>query len=205
MKSNQIPLKSSNRRSKETPTKTKVVAKSLNPAFSAASERNSIDSLLQSVISDGSPEKNITEEISNPSLLESSDEIDLSDFALATEIEHGSRDISELSRISGGSSGSRTENVEVQVAVDLLLQARDQVVNSVDVDRRSKKIVDDLIKSVIDPSDLVAMERERFYCRLREKVYIGLLSFFVCVASVSVVVLRDSMTGMQFPDTNRPT
>ncbi|XXG79038.1 hypothetical protein AAC387_Pa09g0194 [Persea americana] len=55
------------------------------------------------------------------------------------EIEHGIRDLTDASRISGGSDRSKTENMEVQVVIDLLLQVRDPTVNSVDVGLRSKK------------------------------------------------------------------
>ncbi|XXG79037.1 hypothetical protein AAC387_Pa09g0193 [Persea americana] len=126
MKSNAVPLKSSNPRSKENPlnSKTKaslqIIAKPLNSAFSAASERNSIDSLLESVISDVKPKKNITEEISNPSML-GSDQI---------KIGPGIRDVAEVSPISSGSEGLKTENVEVQVADDLRLQPHDQEISN---------------------------------------------------------------------------
>ena len=76
--------------------------------------------------------------------------------------------------------GSRRSGVDVQVSVDLLLRAKDQLMKSADVDPPSKKILDDLINSVIEPLDLgAAVEKNRF---LRYKVYIGLLSFFVCVS-----------------------
>lgn len=120
------------------------------------------------------------------------------------EIGHGIRDLTEASRISRGSDSSKTENVEVQVAVDLLLQARDPTVNSKNVGLRTKKTVDDSIKRVVEPLDLVAKEKGQFCDRVPDKVYFGLLSFFLCVVSVSAV-LRDAMTGMHFPDTIRPT
>ena len=76
--------------------------------------------------------------------------------------------------------GSRRSGVEVQVSVDLLLRARDQLMKSADMDPPSKKILEDLINSVIEPLDLgAAVEKNRF---LRYKVYVGLLSFFVRVS-----------------------
>ncbi|RWR94534.1 hypothetical protein CKAN_02383300 [Cinnamomum micranthum f. kanehirae] len=241
MKSNEVPLKSSNPRSKENPSNSKtkaslqIVAKPLTSAFSAASEPNSIDSLLESAISDVKPKKNITKEISNPSmlgsdqikigpgsrdlaevsrisggseglktanvevqapadlllqprdqisqipffflqeisnppLLNSNDNINLSDSSPRMEIGHGIRDLTEASRISGGSDSSKTENVEVQVAVDLLLQARDPTVNSKNVGLRSKNTVDDTIKRVIEPLDLVAKEKGQFCDRVPDKI-----------------------------------
>lgn len=120
------------------------------------------------------------------------------------EIKHGIQNLTEASRISGGSNHLKTESVEVQVAVDLLLQVRDQTVNSVDVGLRSKKTVDDSIKRVIKPLDLVGKEKGQFCDRVPEKVYFGLLSFFSCFESVSVVI-RDAVTGMHFLDTIRTT
>ncbi|KAJ8619367.1 hypothetical protein MRB53_027896 [Persea americana] len=64
--------------------------------------------------------------------------------------------------------GSRRSGVEVQVSVDLLLRARDQLMKSADMDPPSKKILEDLINSVIEPLDLgAAVEKNRF---LRYKI-----------------------------------
>eukprot|EP00268_Persea_americana_P018596 TRINITY_DN19341_c0_g1_i2.p1 TRINITY_DN19341_c0_g1~~TRINITY_DN19341_c0_g1_i2.p1 ORF type:complete len:214 (+),score=48.77 TRINITY_DN19341_c0_g1_i2:90-731(+) len=64
--------------------------------------------------------------------------------------------------------GSRRSGVDVQVSVDLLLRAKDQLMKSADVDPPSKKILDDLINSVIEPLDLgAAVEKNRF---LRYKI-----------------------------------
>ncbi|XP_058076656.1 uncharacterized protein LOC131225197 [Magnolia sinica] len=66
-----------------------------------------------------------------------------------------------------GSSGSEvfeTENVDIQVAVDLLLSARFQVLNCPNVDLRWKKLLDCLIKSAIEPLDWLPEDHHGSRC-----------------------------------------
>ncbi|KAJ8619370.1 hypothetical protein MRB53_027899 [Persea americana] len=90
---------------------------------------------------------------------------------IAQEMSNRSFDLNKVPDFSPAMEigpGSRRSGVDVQVSVDLLLRAKDQLMKSADVDPPSKKILDDLINSVIEPLDLgAAVEKNRF---LRYKI-----------------------------------
>ncbi|XP_058076565.1 uncharacterized protein LOC131225137 [Magnolia sinica] len=195
----QTPQKSAIRRSKE--KSHKIIAKSLNTDFLAASEADPIDTSSISAITEGNQETDLSKSGPKPSFSSLSDASDPTD-ALES---FPTPSITDGNQVSGGSEVFKTENVDVQVAVDLLLAARFQVLNSPNVDLRSKKLLDCLIKSAIEPLGWLPEEQDRFYGLLQAKVWIGLLCVFIWIVSVSVVMDRDARTGTGFPGMPPPT
>ncbi|XP_058078583.1 uncharacterized protein LOC131226889 [Magnolia sinica] len=189
----QTPQKAAIRRSKE--KSHKIIAKSLNPAFLAASEADPLHSSFISAITEGNQETDLSKSGPKPSFSSPSDAFDSTDAleSFSTPL------IADGNQGSGGSEVFKTENVYVQVAIDLLLAARFQVLNSPNVDLQWKKLLDCLIKSAIEPLDWLPEEQDRFYGLLQEKVWIGLLRVFVWIISVSVIMDRDARTGTGFP------
>lgn len=59
------------------------------------------------------------------------------------------------------SNGSNTGSVEADVLAKLLKEARLQVLNSVDVDTKSKQLLDSLIKFVVDEFYTIPEENDR--------------------------------------------
>ncbi|XP_058083274.1 uncharacterized protein LOC131231179 [Magnolia sinica] len=202
----------------------KIIAKSLNPAFLVASEADPIDTLSSQIPSPQNPSlkvcfrsqfSKICVEIHaishvRMSRLQSSPKPSFSSPSNASNPTNALESFPTSSIIDGnqgfgGSEVFKMENVDIQVAVDLLLAARFQVMNSPNIDLRSKKPLDCLIKSVIELLDRLPEEQDRFYGLLQAKVWIGLLCVFMWIVSVSIVMDRDARTRTGFPGMPPPT
>ncbi|XP_058068957.1 uncharacterized protein LOC131218338 [Magnolia sinica] len=215
----QTPQKATIRRSKE--KSHKIIAKSLNPAFLAASEADPIDSSFISAITEGNQEADLSKVCFRSQFSEICVKIHAISHVCMSRLQSGPKpsfsspsdafdptdalesfstpSITDGNQGSGGSEVFKTENVYIQVAVDLLLAARFQVLNSPNVDLQWKKLLDFLIKSTIELLDWLPEEQDRFYGLLQEKVWIGLLRVFMWIISVSVIMDRDARTGTGFP------
>ncbi|XP_077236780.1 uncharacterized protein LOC143878373 [Tasmannia lanceolata] len=110
------------------------------------------------------------------------------------------------SQESSGSEDGKMENVEVEVVVDFLRRACFQAVSSSDLDIRSKKLLDALIKNLILELKPLGKERSGSNELLWLKMRIGLLCFFLgIIILVSALLLLDFGDGNSFPGSITPT
>ncbi|KAF2310298.1 hypothetical protein GH714_007627 [Hevea brasiliensis] len=200
MKDYHTPLKEdlSNRKSKESRLKKpqKIATKSLNGVFSSVSEAVSSETIKES--SDFSAISEISDSNStslmakssalafNPVLSASSETSPLSDLTpnskiLTTSDEPG--DVSmELSRFYKPDG-----SVEIDIVANFLKQARTRVLNSTNADQQSKKILDALIKVVLDEYHALPEEMDWYSGLVSAKVRVVFLCFLLWGFIVSVM------------------
>ncbi|KAA8527356.1 hypothetical protein F0562_034929 [Nyssa sinensis] len=190
----------------------KISKKCLNSVFALASEdfslespKDSIDFSSISEISDDnqigeSPESVIA--TMNPVLSPSSETVSLSDLtplSSSITVVKDEADNVSVNRCGFSESNSvRTGPVEAQIVLNHLRQARIQVLNSADADLQSKKLLDALIKVVIDEFYGLPEERDRFAELLSTKTRIVFLSFSLWILAVLAVFLFSSSVQSSF-------
>ncbi|XP_057957334.1 protein SINE3 [Malania oleifera] len=177
------------RRSKETPLKSvkeharkssKIAKKSLSSAFSSVSKDVSIrlteepiDSYRISDVFDGNHQVGESTESFTPAstpILPSSSVASTSNISTCNG--------------SGESEDSKIGSVEAELVVNHLRQARSQVWNSSDADIGSKKLLDALIKIVIEELNASPEERDWFAELVTAKARIAfllLVLWFLCI------------------------
>ncbi|XWS08479.1 hypothetical protein CRYUN_Cryun40dG0005600 [Craigia yunnanensis] len=78
----------------------------------------------------------------------------------------------------------KTGSVEVEIMVNLLKQARLQALNSIDMENKSKKVLDALIKSTINDFYSLPQEKDKLPELVSRKAYVGFLCFLLWVVVV---------------------
>ena len=113
---------------------------------------------------------------SYPSLLISSEALTPSELTPCSKISTANRD-EEI-------DFSKTGSAEVEIMVNLLKQARLQALNSVDMENKSKKVLDALIEFTINEFYTLPQERDKLPQLVNINAYIGFLCFLLWVVAV---------------------
>ncbi|EEF43111.1 uncharacterized protein LOC8258837 [Ricinus communis] len=207
---NQTPKKEdiANRRTKESRlTKSqKIVKRSLNAAYPPVSEDVSTDTTKDltdfSSISEIS-DANCSTQIAQSSELDSasSEAFSLCDITptskIATNYDHHANASSEHCKFH-----KLDHSVEVDIVSDFLKQAGNRVLNSNDVDRQSKKLLDGLLKVVLDECYSLPEERDCYDELVSAKLRIVFLCFFIwSFASLIFFSLRSGSSYSGLPPT----
>ncbi|KAJ4721989.1 Alanine--tRNA ligase [Melia azedarach] len=163
-----------NRRSKDSQLKKpqKVTKKSLSAAFRSVSEEFSREITNEPV--EFSPIAEVSDAIFNGQIDESfaldpspsapPEPFNFSELTASSTVTVNRNELSDLSPDRHQfikSNGSNTGSVEADVLAKLLKETRLQVLNSVDVDTKSKQLLDSLIKFVVDEFYTIPEENDR--------------------------------------------
>ncbi|KAE8683367.1 Basic helix-loop-helix DNA-binding superfamily protein isoform 1 [Hibiscus syriacus] len=200
-KENQIPLREhsrssdlSNRRSNDSPAKKtpkKIARKSLNEALISPTEdvlpdisEESIDFSSISAFSDVDFNIETAENLvilSNPLLSTSLETFTLPEIDPCSKMSTASRD--------GQIDFSKTGLAEAVILVNLLKQARLQALNSVDMENKSKKVLDALIEFTIKEFYTLPQEIDKLPKLVCRDVYARSLCFLLMVVAVALFSL----------------
>ncbi|KAF3456373.1 hypothetical protein FNV43_RR01023 [Rhamnella rubrinervis] len=194
----------------------KISKKSLSAAFTSASADFPVEDLKESVdfspiseVSDVSMNGKVTESlilVPDPALSASSDTLLLPDITPSSEVtsEEDEQDLVSLNH--GGFNvvdGSKYGSLEAEIVVNVLRQARAEVLNFANMESRSKKLLDTLIEIVIEDLQTVSPERDRFAELLSGKTRTAFWCFFFWIFVVAVTLFFSSGTqgssGRLFP------
>ena len=91
-----------------------------------------------------------------------------------------------------GSGSLKTGSLEAEIVVELLLQARAQVLNSTDTDIRSKRLLDALIEIIIDETYLLPGQTDRSSGVMFTRTRLLMLCFLLWIFTTSVVFFSRS-------------
>ncbi|GAV71700.1 hypothetical protein CFOL_v3_15190 [Cephalotus follicularis] len=193
MKDNQTPQKEQsrssdlgNRKSKESQSKKsqKITKKSLNGAFSSVSEdissKESIDLTMISMLSNANRDGN-NDEISVVPLISGVQS------SSATFKPSDLTPTSKIDIIKNEAHDDSFDVLEAEIVANFLKKARPQVLSSVDVDTRTKKLMDALIRTVIDDLYVVPEERDWITELVEVKTHIVLLCFLLWIIAMTVI------------------
>ncbi|KAJ0006724.1 hypothetical protein Pint_30211 [Pistacia integerrima] len=89
-------------------------------------------------------------------------------------------------------------SLEAEVVANLLKQAQNQVSNSNDIEARSKRLLDALVKIIVEELYTVPEEKDRFNELVLAKIRIVLLLFLIWIIVMSVVLFFNSGAGGSF-------
>ncbi|XP_031251642.1 protein SINE3-like [Pistacia vera] len=89
-------------------------------------------------------------------------------------------------------------SLEREVVANLLKQAQNQVSNSNDIEARSKRLLDALVKIIVEELYTVPEEKDRFNELVLAKIRIVLLLFLIWIIVMSVVLFFNSGAGGSF-------
>ncbi|XVF38887.1 hypothetical protein REPUB_Repub20aG0141600 [Reevesia pubescens] len=115
---------------------------------------------------------------SDPSLSASSESFILSELTPSSKISTGNKD--EPIDIS------KTGSAEVEMMVNLLNQARLQAWNSIDMDNKSKKVLDALITFTINEFYTLPQERDKIPKHVLSNAYVVFLCFVLWIVVVTL-------------------
>lgn len=93
------------------------------------------------------------------------------------------------------STSSEIISQEAEVLANLLKQARNQVSNSIDTDARSKRLLDALVKIVVEELYAVPKEKDRLTELVLMKTRIVSLCFLFWIIAMSVIFSFNSRSG----------
>ncbi|KAJ9154619.1 hypothetical protein P3X46_027938 [Hevea brasiliensis] len=200
MKDYHTPLKEdlSNRKSKESRLKKpqKIAKKSLNGAFASVSEdvlfetvKESSDFSAISEISDANSTSQMAQSSVlefNPVLSASLETLPLCDLTLTSKILATSADPGDVS-MELYRFQKPNGSVEVDIVANFLKQARTRVLNSANADQQSKKLLDALVKVVLDEFFTVPEQTDWYFELVSTKGYVVFLCFLLWSLAVSVV------------------
>ncbi|OMO53479.1 hypothetical protein CCACVL1_28607, partial [Corchorus capsularis] len=79
---------------------------------------------------------------------------------------------------------SKTGSVEVEIVVDFLKQARKQALSSVDMDKKSMKVLDALISFIIDEFYTLPQERDKLPQVVLGNAQVGYLCFWLWIVPI---------------------
>ncbi|XP_007035837.2 PREDICTED: uncharacterized protein LOC18603679 [Theobroma cacao] len=178
-----------NRRSKDSPAKKtskKTAQKSLTEAFASPVEdvlpeisEESFDFSSISAISDSNYNGETTKSFvmaSYPSLSTSTETFTPSELTPCSKISTVNRDEQiDFSKIA---------SAEVEIVVNLIKKARLQALNSVDMENKSKKVLDELIKFIINEFYSLPQERDKIPHLVSRNAYVGFLCFLLWIVVV---------------------
>ncbi|GMJ12302.1 hypothetical protein HRI_004899500 [Hibiscus trionum] len=190
-KENQTPRKE-HRRSNDYPAKKtpkKIARNSLTEAFISPIEdvlpdisEESIDFSSISAFSDANFNIETAEVIlSNPLLSTSLETLTLSEIGSCSKIATANRD--------GQIDFSKTGLEEVEIVANLLKKARLQALNSVDMENKSKKVLDALIEFAINEFYTLPQEIDKLPELVRTNVSVRFLSFLLTVVAAALFSL----------------
>ncbi|XP_034686861.1 uncharacterized protein LOC117915394 [Vitis riparia] len=177
----------------------KITKKSLNAAFADVSEDvsqestgDSIDFSRISEVFDGNRHRESIESVKvlNPALSTSSETSALFDIAPSSKISTKKNELENVlveSYGMAGSDGLKIESLEAEIVVELLTQARAQVLNSSDTDIRSKRLLDTLIKIIIDETYLLPGQTDQFPGVVFARTRLLMVCFLLWILTISVV------------------
>ncbi|KAJ0075955.1 hypothetical protein Patl1_34628 [Pistacia atlantica] len=89
-------------------------------------------------------------------------------------------------------------SLEAEVVANLLKQAQNQVSNSNDIEARSKRLLDALVKIIVEELYTVPEEKDRFNELVLTKIRIVLLLFLIWIIVMSVILFFHSGSGGYF-------
>ncbi|GMY38658.1 protein SINE3 [Fagus crenata] len=176
MKEHQTP-ELANRRSKDSSSKKlqKITKKSLNAVFTSVSDESSKESVELSSISEIS-DSNHTGEIAQSFSMEMSPDFSASSESLLPS------DLTPSSTVTTENNEPEKLPLEVEIVVDFLKRSRSQILNSVEVDSQSKKLLDALLRIIVDEFYAHQPEKtDRIAELISMKTKIVLLSFLVWI------------------------
>ena len=93
---------------------------------------------------------------------------------------------------------SKNRSVEVEIVVDFLKKARSQALNSVDVDTRSKKLLDALLSIIVDEFYAQPEKKDRFAELIAVKKQIVLLCFVFWIFAMAMTFFFSSRVENSF-------
>ncbi|XP_050265243.1 uncharacterized protein LOC126709173 [Quercus robur] len=206
MKEHQKP-ELANRRFKDSSLKKlqKVTKKNLNAVFTSVSDESSKDELSSiSEISESNHAGDITDSFSmtmSPTPTASSESLLPSDLTpsstVTTENDEPGKLAMNLYR-SSELDGSKNRSVEMEIVVDFLKKARSQASNSVDVDTRSKKLLDALLSIIVDEFYAQPEKKDRFAELIAMKKQIVLLCFVFWILAMAMTFFFSSRVENSF-------
>lgn len=79
---------------------------------------------------------------------------------------------------------SKIASAEVEIVVNLIKKARLQALNSVDMENKSKKVLDELIKFIINEFYSLPQERDKIPHLVSRNAYVGFLCFLLWIVVV---------------------
>ena len=126
----------------------------------------------------------------NPALSTSSETSALFDIAPSSKISTKKNELENVlveSYGMAGSDGLKIESLEAEIVVELLTQARAQVLNSSDTDIRSKRLLDTLIKIIIDETYLLPGQTDQFPGVVFARTRLLMVCFLLWILTISVV------------------
>lgn len=128
----------------------------------------------------------------DPALSASSGTLLLFDLTPSSEVSTEKDEPYAVSLNHGGFNvvdGSKYGSLEAEIAVSVLRQARNEVMNFANMDSRSKKLLDALIEIVIEDLHTVPPESDRFAELLSAKTRLVFwcFSFWIFVVAVSLL------------------
>ncbi|KAM3687786.1 hypothetical protein ACJW31_10G100700 [Castanea mollissima] len=206
MKEHQKP-EFANRRSKDTSLKKlqKVTKKNLNEVLTSVSDESSKDELSSiSEISESNHAGDITDSFSmamSPAPSASSESLLPSDLTPSSTVTAENDEPGKLAMNLYGSSeldGSKNRSVEVEIVVDFLKNARSQALNSVDVETRSKKLLDALLSIIVDEFYAQPEKKDRFDELIAMKTKIVLLCFVFWILAMAMTFFFSSRVENSF-------